>query len=184
MRMRKDESFIARRQPHIWQQPTPTRSATFHRSRGVIAALGSAVQTKTPTDCCANIFRVAPICPCTVRPSSVPSQGSSMKGRERPCSIRRRLRSSQNVLQRSVELAAQSGRSLLTTDKNVASAYRFAIKAGIGRCLRFCETDSPREGLLLYLAGGAFLFGNNYHAIENARDIFGIFFQMPPEMVD
>ena len=40
--------------------------------------------------------------------SSVPSQGSSMKGRERPCSIRRRLRSSQNVLQRSVEPAAQT----------------------------------------------------------------------------
>jgi IS30 family transposase len=30
---------------------------------------------------------------------------------ERPCSIRRRLRSSQNVLQRSVELATRSGRS-------------------------------------------------------------------------
>src|ERR1700710_102632 len=59
---------------------------------------------------CANIFRVAPICLCTARPSSVPSQGSSMKGRERPCSIRRRLRSSLNVLQRSVELATQSGR--------------------------------------------------------------------------
>src|SRR4030081_1020902 len=71
---------------------------------------GSAGQTKTPTDCCASIFRVAPICPCTARPSSVLSQGSSMKGRERPCSIRHRLRSSQNVLQRSVELAAQSGK--------------------------------------------------------------------------
>jgi hypothetical protein len=34
-----------------------------------------------------------------------------MKGRERPCSIRRRLRSSRNVLQRSVELATQSGHS-------------------------------------------------------------------------
>src|SRR5712671_4105991 len=69
---------------------------------------GSAGQTKTPTDCCASIFRVAPICPCTARPSSVLSQGSSMKGRERPCSIRHRLRSSQNVLQRSVELAPKS----------------------------------------------------------------------------
>src|SRR6185369_6350523 len=45
-----------------------------------------------------RIFRVAPICPCIARPSSVPSQGSSTKGRERPCSIRRRLRSSLNVL--------------------------------------------------------------------------------------
>jgi hypothetical protein len=45
------------------------------------------------------------------QPSSVPSQDSSMKGGERPCSIRRRLRSSQNVLQRSVELAAKSGHS-------------------------------------------------------------------------
>jgi hypothetical protein len=45
------------------------------------------------------------------QPSSVPSQDSSMKGGERPCPIRRRLRSSQNVLQRSVELAAKSGHS-------------------------------------------------------------------------
>jgi hypothetical protein len=30
------------------------------------------------------------------------------------------------------QLLAQSGRSLLTTDKNVARASRFAIKAGIG----------------------------------------------------
>src|SRR6266702_3515364 len=29
-------------------------------------------------------------------------------------------------------LLAQSGRSLLTTDENVARAYRFAVKAGIG----------------------------------------------------
>src|ERR1700716_2369912 len=77
---------------------------------------GSAGQTKTPTDCCASIFRVAPICPCTARPSSVLSQGSSMKGRERPCSIRHRLKSSQNVLQRSVELAARSGHWLTSTD--------------------------------------------------------------------
>jgi len=32
----------------------------------------------------------------------------------------------------------------------IARAYRFAIKAGVGRCLRFCETDPPRRGLLLY----------------------------------
>lgn len=70
---------------------------------------GSEDQMKTPTDCCASIFHAALICPCTVRPSSVPSQGGSMKDRERPCSIRRRLRSSPNVLQRSVEPATQSG---------------------------------------------------------------------------
>jgi IS30 family transposase len=46
----------------------------------ILALLGSVGQTKTPTDCCANIFRVAPICPCTAKPSLVPSQGSSMKG--------------------------------------------------------------------------------------------------------
>src|SRR5665213_633975 len=66
---------------------------------------------KTPTDCCVSIFHAAPICLCTARPSSAPSQGSSMKGPERPCSIRRLLRSSQNVLQRSVELTAQNGHS-------------------------------------------------------------------------
>ena len=43
------------------------------------------------------------------RLSSVPSQGSSTKGRERPCSIRRRLRSSQNVVRRPVEPAALFG---------------------------------------------------------------------------
>ena len=31
---------------------------------------GSAGQTKTPTDCFASIFRVAPICPCVASPSS------------------------------------------------------------------------------------------------------------------
>lgn len=62
-------------------------------------------------DCCANIFRVAPICPRIARPSSVPSRGSSMKVRERPCSTSPQLRSSLNVLQRPVEPAPQSGRS-------------------------------------------------------------------------
>jgi IS30 family transposase len=37
---------------------------------------GNVDPTKTPTDCCASTFHVALICPCTVRPSSVPSQGS------------------------------------------------------------------------------------------------------------
>src|SRR3984957_14314486 len=84
------------------------------RSKSIFVTLGlpgSAAQTKTPTDCCASIFRAAPICLCTARPSSVLSQGSSMKGRESPCSIRRRLRSLQNVLQRSVELAPRSSHS-------------------------------------------------------------------------
>src|SRR5271155_3667228 len=76
-----------------------------------LAVPGSAGQTKTPTDCCASIFRAAPICPCIARPSSARSQGSSMKGRERPCSIRPQLRSSQNVLQRSVEPTANPGHS-------------------------------------------------------------------------
>jgi hypothetical protein len=71
----------------------------------ILAVRGSAGQTKTPTDCCASIFRVASICPCIARPSSARSQGSSMKGRERPCSIRPQLRSSQDVLRRSVEPA-------------------------------------------------------------------------------
>jgi hypothetical protein len=69
-------------------------------------------------------------------------------------------------------------RSLLATDKNVARAYRFAIKAGIGRCLRFCETDSPPR-VCFFIWQGASLFGNNYQAIENARDILGIFFKCP-----
>ena len=31
---------------------------------------GSAARTKTPTDCCANTFRVAPICPYIAKPNS------------------------------------------------------------------------------------------------------------------
>jgi hypothetical protein len=76
-----------------------------------LAVPGSVGQTKTPTDCCASIFRVAPIYHCIARPSSARLPGSSMKGRERPCSFKPQLRSSQNVLRRSVEPAEQSGRS-------------------------------------------------------------------------
>ena len=102
---------------------------------------GNGGQTKIPTDYCANIFRVAPICPCTARPSLVPSQGSSMKGRERPCAIRRRLRSSLNVLQRSVELAARSSRSgpsrrlkLIPRERTGASRWLFRAGARIDGC--------------------------------------------------
>jgi hypothetical protein len=70
---------------------------------------GSAARTKTPTDCCANTFRVAPICPYIAKPDSARSHGSSMKGPERPCSIKPQQTSSRNVLQRPVEPAAISG---------------------------------------------------------------------------
>jgi len=56
-----------------------------------------------------------------------------MKGRERPCSIRRRLRSSQNVLQRSVELAAQPGH---------AAVVRRRLLLGVERTCRFSEPTS------------------------------------------
>ena len=46
-----------------------------------------------------------------------------MKGRERPCSIRRRLRDSPNVLQRSVESAA-------ITDICVFSAFIYFVPTG------------------------------------------------------
>ena len=73
--------------------------------------LAAPAQTKTPTDCCANIFHAGLICPCIAKPNSARSQGSSMKGPERPCSIKPQQTSSRNVLQRPVEPAAQSGRS-------------------------------------------------------------------------
>jgi hypothetical protein len=57
-----------------------------------------------------------------------------MKGRERPCSIRRRLRSSQNVLQRSVELAAQSGRCI-----------RKRLESGSGRGRLAAHSRKPRH---------------------------------------
>jgi hypothetical protein len=47
--------------------------ATEVGSRSIFVTLGlpgSAAQTKTPTDCCSNIFRVAPICPCIAKPNS------------------------------------------------------------------------------------------------------------------
>ena len=69
---------------------------------------GSAAQTKTPTDCCANIFHAEPICPCTARPSSAPSLDSSTRDPERPCYIKPQQTSSQSVLQRSVEPATES----------------------------------------------------------------------------
>src|ERR1700746_3479804 len=84
---------------------------------------GSAGQAKTPIDCCASIFRAVPICPCIARPSSVRSQGNSMKGRERPCSIRPQLRSSQNVLRRSVEPASHSGHASLQSLEEVRIAW-------------------------------------------------------------
>jgi hypothetical protein len=81
-------------------------------------APGSAGQTKTPTDCCANIFRVAPICPYIAKPNSARSQGSSMKGPERPCSIKPQQTSSRNVLPRPVEPAANSCHSNLAADSH------------------------------------------------------------------
>jgi hypothetical protein len=50
-----------------------------------------------------------------------------MKGRERPCSIRRQLRSSQNVLQRSVEPAAQSGHRYCSDGRTDESRARLSI---------------------------------------------------------
>src|SRR5690349_1832681 len=73
----------------------------------------------------------------TARPSSVPSHGSSMKGRERPCSIRRRLRSSQNVLQRSVELATQS--------------EHWGVNVGVPMCLNRTARRPPQG----YLCGAS-----------------------------
>ncbi len=61
------------------------------------ALRGNADQTRTPTDCCANICRVGRICPCTARPSSAPLQGSSMSDHGKHCFIRRRLRGLPNV---------------------------------------------------------------------------------------
>jgi hypothetical protein len=84
----------------------PPRSRSIFVTLGL---LGSGAQTKTPTGCCANIFHAEPICPCTARPSSAPSQGGSMKGPERPCYIKPQQTSSQSVLQRSVEPAAKAG---------------------------------------------------------------------------
>src|SRR5271168_3622245 len=109
-----------------------------------LAVPGSAGQTKTPTDCCASIFRAAPICPCIARPSSARSQGSSMKGRERPCSIRPQLRSSQNVLRRSVEPAAQSchsskGSRLIGAQQPISLSFA-TLKKHLGR---HAEQDLP-----------------------------------------
>jgi hypothetical protein len=112
--------------------------------------------------------------------------------------------SSGNTLPSSIH--AQSGRSLLTTDKNVARAYRFAIKAGIGskRPTAALLTGLPRSdrqrsvssqsaraqpvasdfARLILPARAASLFGNDCQAIENARGHFWHFFQIRLEIVE
>jgi hypothetical protein len=128
----------------------------------ILDLLGSADQTKIPTDCCASIFRAALICPCTARPSSVLSQYSSMKGRERPCSTRRRLRSSQNVLQRSVEPAARTGRSTIrpfVRDHTFITRRRLSLE--YGPSIRRAGTPS------MLRTGGSTRKSSSYLAIGN-----------------
>jgi hypothetical protein len=72
--------------------------------------------------------------------------------------------------------SAQSGRSLLTTDKNVARAYRFAIKAGIGRCPQILQRLILPAGLLLYLETTTKLL--------KILGEFSAFFQMRLEIVE
>src|SRR5258708_25054588 len=67
-----------------------------------------------------------------------------MKDRERPCSIRPQLRSSQNVLQRSVEPAAQSGHTpkhqgLLSADLAQRVARQFVEYPETLRILIGCK---------------------------------------------
>ena len=98
---------------------------------------------------------------------------------------------------------AQSGRSLLTTDENVARAYRFAIKAGIGSKRRTAgavdrppvrtvggvsltvgraQPVTPDFAGLIGRRGLPLLFGNDCQPIEVARGHFWPFFQMPDQM--
>jgi hypothetical protein len=83
------------------------------------------------------------------QPSSAPSQDSSTSGRERPCSIRSQLRSLPSGLQRSVEVAAQSGRepcSDATDRKRAAASYRSQRAAHAepsGDFLSLSKPESP-----------------------------------------
>src|ERR1700720_3970986 len=62
-----------------------------------------------------------------------------MKGRERPCSIRPQLRSSQNVLRRSVEPAPRSRHSSELTDVGKSSTDH-------GRRVLACPPGHPANG--------------------------------------
>ena len=56
-----------------------------------------------------------------------------MKGHERPCSFKPQLRSSQNVLRRSVEPATQTGRSTSATLDRLARLGDHAARSEPGR---------------------------------------------------
>jgi hypothetical protein len=56
-----------------------------------------------------------------------------MKGRERPCSIRPQLRSSQNVLRRSVEPAANSGPSSRLSELGISVGDDTGASEAVGQ---------------------------------------------------
>lgn len=118
----------------------------------ILGLPGSAAQTKTPTGCYVSIFRVAPICPCIAKPSSAPLQGTSTRGRERPCSIKPQLRSSPNVLQRSVEPALGNRTFAVTVDieRQWADTEGCLLSFGDGR-----------SGFALYVLRDRLLFDYN-----------------------
>jgi hypothetical protein len=60
----------------LWQPGESMSSIVWHWPPGSMSIFvtlglpGSAARTKTPTDCCANTFRVAPICPYVAKLNS------------------------------------------------------------------------------------------------------------------
>jgi len=89
-----------------WQKPL-----TLRFTSAIPDHPGSAVQMRTPIDCCANTYRAPLTCPYVAKPSSMLSPGSSTNVQERPCFIRLLRKNLQNVLRRSIEPTAISRHS-------------------------------------------------------------------------
>ena len=81
----------------------------------------------------------APTCPCTARPSLVPSRGNSTNVPEGPCSSKPQRRSSLSVLQPSVEPAASSGHSPLFWRRSISRSIAWRLFRVSFRSNELCE---------------------------------------------
>ena len=65
-----------------------TLASDVESTSATLALPGSAAPTRTQTGCFASTCRTGPTYPCTAKPNSAPSLGSSTSGQERPCSTK------------------------------------------------------------------------------------------------
>ena len=111
----------------------------------------SAVQMRTPIDCCANTYRAPLTCPYIAKPSSMLTSGSSTNVQERPCFIRRPRKKFPNVLRRSIEPTAKSSRSENETrrrahDSRALGVPAFILMIGFAEPPRCSRLSCPQGG--------------------------------------